>query len=60
VTDEWDGYESRRDMLAATIYNARAQSPREMTPERWAEIKRRFGASARMCLEQADLELEEL
>jgi hypothetical protein len=57
---EWDGFESRRDMLAATVYNARAQSPREMTPERWAEVKRRFPGSVRQCLEQADEELADL
>lgn len=58
--EEWGGYASQRDLLAATVYNARAQSPREMTPERWAGVKRRFGASARQCLEQADLELQEM
>lgn len=57
---EWDGFESRRDMVAAMIYNAHAQSPREMTPERWWEVKRRFGATARMCLEQAEAALQDM
>jgi hypothetical protein len=57
---EWDGYASQRDLLAATVYNARARSPREMTPERWRVIKKRFGATARQCLEQADAELEDM
>lgn len=57
---EWDGFESRLDLMAATVYNVRAQSPREMTPARWWNIKARFGASARSCLEQAELELQDL
>ena len=57
---EWEGYASQLDLLAATIYNARAQSPRAMTPERWAEILRRFPGSASQCLEQARDELDEL
>ena len=56
----WGGFESQLDLLAATVYNVRAQSPREMTPERWAEVKRRFPGSARQCLEQAELELEDM
>ncbi len=54
---EWDGFETQRDLLAATVYNARAQSRREMTPERWARVKRDFRGSAEQCLEQADAEL---
>jgi len=57
---DWDGFESQRDLVAAMLYNARANSPREMTPERWAKIKQNFPASARMCLEDADKELEDL
>lgn len=56
----WDGFESQRDLLAATVYNVRAQSPREMTPQRWASIKKRFRVSAQQCLEQADIELEDM
>ncbi len=57
---DWDGFASQLDLLAATVYNVRAQSPQEMTPERWARIKRTFGASARQCLEQAQAELEDM
>lgn len=56
----WDGFESQRELLAATIYNARAQSSRDMTPERWAEVKRKFPGSATACLMAADKELEDL
>lgn len=56
-TDEFMGFGSQRELLAATIYNVRAQSSREMTPERWAGIKERFPTSARVCLEQADEEM---
>lgn len=41
------------DRVAATLYNAKAQSPREMTAERWFEIKRRFRTTARILLEEA-------
>ncbi len=57
--DKWDGFESQEDMLAAEIYNVRALSSREMTPERWAGIKRKFPGSARNCLEDAREELED-
>lgn len=52
------GYETELDEMAANIYNLKAQSPREMTPERWAMIKRRFPGSARQCLEAAREEME--
>ena len=60
MTAEWDGFPSRLDMVAAMVYNARAQSPREMTPERWAQVRARFPGSARNCLEAAQYELENL
>lgn len=37
------------EVLAATVYQTRAQSPREIDPARWAEIKRRFPGSVRAC-----------
>ena len=52
-------YESDLDAMAAEVYNVRAQSPLEMTPERWARIKEQFPQSARQCLEQAEQEMEE-
>lgn len=57
--EDWDGFGSQRDLLAATIYNVRANSPREMTPERWEGIKKNFPSSARMCLDAADEEMEQ-
>lgn len=50
--EQWDAL-PLEDRVAATIYNARAQSPEEMTAERWARVKQRFPGSARQCLEQA-------
>lgn len=58
--DEWDGFGSQRELVAAMLYNARANSPREMTPERWANICEKFPASARMCREDADKEIADL
>lgn len=60
VSTEWGGFSSQRDLVAAMIYNARANSPLMMTPERWERIKVKFKASARICLEQADEELQDL
>lgn len=57
---QWDGFESQRDLLAATIYNVRARSSREMTPGRWRRVKTQFRMSAAQCFEQADLELEDM
>jgi hypothetical protein len=57
---EFDGYADQLDLLAATVYNVRAQSPRDMTPERWAVVKRKFRGSYQQCLEQAQLELEDM
>jgi hypothetical protein len=59
-TDEWDGFPSQLDMVAALIYNIRAQSPREMTPERWADVKEQFPSSARMSLRAAEQELDDI
>lgn len=39
------------DGLAAEMYQQRSQSPREMTPERWASVKAKFPGSARSCRE---------
>lgn len=58
--DEWDGYGSQRELVAAMLYNAKAQSPFAMTPERWANICAKFPASARMCREDADEEIASL
>lgn len=44
MTSEWDGFPSQLDLLAATIYNVSAQSPREMTPERWSQTVLTLGA----------------
>lgn len=41
------------DNIAREIYQQRSQSPREMTDERWARIKRIFPASYRDCREAA-------
>lgn len=41
------------DNLAREIYQARSKSSREMTDERWADIKARFRGSARVCREEA-------
>lgn len=51
--DEWDGYGSQLDLLAATLYQARSHSLREMTPERWARIVRMFPSSARITRDDA-------
>lgn len=48
-------YEDALDELAAEIYNLRAQSPQEMTAERWTRIKKMFPSSARSCREAAEL-----
>jgi hypothetical protein len=58
---EWDGFASQRELLAATVYRVRAQSPQPpLSPLEWLRVKRRFPGSARQCLEQADEELEDL
>jgi len=49
-------YDDDLDGLAAEIYNMKAQSPQEMTPQRWARIKRKFPQSARICREEAEME----
>jgi hypothetical protein len=54
----WDEL-SEVERLAATIYNARAQSPQKMTAERWQRIKTLFGSSARSCLDEARQMLED-
>lgn len=41
------------DRLAATIYQAKSQSSREMTDARWAGIKTKFRGSARICRDEA-------
>lgn len=41
------------DNYAREIYYLRSQSPREMTDERWANIKAKFPASVRVCREDA-------
>lgn len=52
-------YADDLDEMAAEIYNMRARSPQEMTPERWARVKELFPASVRSCREQAlDIERE--
>jgi hypothetical protein len=51
--EAWDAL-PLQERVAATIYNARAQSPQEMTAERWANIKARFPGSARQCMDQAE------
>lgn len=47
------------DALTREMYQARSQSPREMTDERWAGIKERFPGTVRVCreavLEQNDM-----
>lgn len=48
-------YTDELDELAAEIYNVRAQSPQEMTAERWNRIKENFPQSARSCREAAEL-----
>ena len=54
-------FESDLEALAAEVYKARAQSPTEVTPERWASIKELFPVSARSCLSQArEIQEEEL
>lgn len=58
--DDWDGYGSQLELVAAMLYNARANSSREMTPERWSNICNNFPASARMCREDADDEIADL
>lgn len=55
--DTLEGYDSQLDLLAATLYNVRSQSSREMTPERWARIKRMFPSSARIVMKDAKEEL---
>lgn len=42
------------DALAREVYQARSQSPREMTDERWENIKRKFPGSVRVCREAAE------
>lgn len=39
--------------LAREIYHARTRSRQEMTDERWARIKVKFGSSVRVCREEA-------
>ena len=55
--EQWDEL-PLEDRVAALIYNAKAQSPQEMTAERWLRIKERFPSSARICLDDAREEIE--
>lgn len=46
-------FPSELEALAAEVYRSRARSGRDMTPERWAYIKRTFSVSARSCIQEA-------
>lgn len=52
-------YDDEVDALAATLYNVKAQSPQEMTPERWARIKRLFPQSVAICRGEALEQMED-
>lgn len=47
------------DNVAREIYQVRSNSAREMTDERWANIKAKFPGSVRVCREAAIEELED-
>lgn len=46
------------DDIAREIYQAKSQSPRPMTDERWARIKSMFPSSVRVCYADAEQMLE--
>jgi hypothetical protein len=48
------GWVSQLEESAAMIYNMKAQSPQEMTPERWERVVHRFPPSARHAMHMAE------
>lgn len=54
MTEQETAYDEELvDNLAREMYQVRSLSAREMTDERWARIKQRFGSSVRVLREEA-------
>jgi hypothetical protein len=52
--------EEMLDALAREMYHVRSQSPREMTDERWENIKQKVPGSVRRCREDVIVHHPEL
>lgn len=50
---------THRDRLAAMVYQARAQSPTEQTPESWDRACTRFRTSTSQCYDEVDRMVED-